>query len=631
MEKRKKKLAELMSGNLKTYIAIVAVVCLIFSVYSLVVITSLYKETARNNDKVAMYFNTELEKILNGIGDIASNIIYNSYSLTLVSFDSGDSFTQEELNCAGNLKKDIYSCSISSSLIEDIMEYFPYSDRIIGKNGYFSSNVYFRSKLMERFEDATDENFLRWKETLFTHDTGGFYCEADMMGEPVIYYYCSVPFPLEKTSQRMVVIEISLDGLKDILTDLMQRGGYCYIALTDENSRVFSEYGDLPFNSTDELYQRQRNYSTSIVESELWSLRCVTVQEHRAAYRIVRAISFISAAALILTGLTGLFSALYFSEQNHKRVRKIASRFSDGVDTVPTLDYIAEKIDTLIANNQSIMSEADRQQRVIDYSFLKELLHSNSLTSEDLNLLATIYDEEFNGSMFMLAAVRHKNEDIINRAEIYSAISKYETPDLQIFFTYCFDAMVFLFNYNSEKDRTGVESLIQEIAGHGNSVDDREVFFGEIVHSPMQIRLQWEELTKKIWSNDDIEEYKSHSEEDGENELISEGSRDIAGLVHDILVNEYSNPQISLQVLSDRIGVSQVYLSKRFKQEYGVSVLRYINYLRIEAVKTMIMNGSDNLQTIAEKVGFTSDVNLIRVFKKYENITPGQFRAKDSN
>ena len=270
-----------MSGNLKTYIAIVAAVCLIFSAYSLIVITSLYRETARNNEKVAIYFNTELEKILNGIGDIAYNIIYNSYSLTLVSFDSGDAFTQEELNCAGNLKKDIYSCSISSSLIEDIMEYFPYSDRIIGKNGYFSSNVYFRSKLMERFEEATDENYMRWKETLFTHDTGGFYCEADLMGEPVIYYYCSVPFPLEKTSRRMVVVEIDRDGLKDILTDLMQRGEYSYIALTDDDGRVFTEYGTLPFSSTDELYRQQRNYSISSVESELWSLKCVTVQEHR--------------------------------------------------------------------------------------------------------------------------------------------------------------------------------------------------------------------------------------------------------------------------------------------------------------------------------------------------------------
>lgn len=78
------------------------------------------------------------------------------------------------------------------------------------------------------------------------------------------------------------------------------------------------------------------------------------------------------------------------------------------------------------------------------------------------------------------------------------------------------------------------------------------------------------------------------------------------------------------------MGVSQVYLSKLFKQEYGMSVMRYVNYLRIEAAKELIMNGSDNLQVVAHKVGFISDVNFIRVFKKYEKTTPGLYRSKDS-
>ena len=54
--------------------------------------------------------------------------------------------------------------------------------------------------------------------------------------------------------------------------------------------------------------------------------------------------------------------------------------------------------------------------------------------------------------------------------------------------------------------------------------------------------------------------------------------------------------------------------------------MRYINYLRIEEAKRLIISGSDPLKVIALKVGFLSDINLIRVFKKHENMTPGLYR-----
>ena len=51
-----------------------------------------------------------------------------------------------------------------------------------------------------------------------------------------------------------------------------------------------------------------------------------------------------------------------------------------------------------------------------------------------------------------------------------------------------------------------------------------------------------------------------------------------------------------------------------------------MNRRRIEAAKELMLAGDGNLKEIAAKVGFTSDMNFIRVFKKFETVMPGVYR-----
>lgn len=102
----------------------------------------------------------------------------------------------------------------------------------------------------------------------------------------------------------------------------------------------------------------------------------------------------------------------------------------------------------------------------------------------------------------------------------------------------------------------------------------------------------------------------------------------VAQEVVKIISEEYDNPQMSLSILSERLGVSQSYLSRVFKQEYGENISHYLSKTRVEHAKMLMCNGDENLNAIALKVGFLSDMNFIRVFKKLENETPGNFRKK---
>lgn len=90
---------------------------------------------------------------------------------------------------------------------------------------------------------------------------------------------------------------------------------------------------------------------------------------------------------------------------------------------------------------------------------------------------------------------------------------------------------------------------------------------------------------------------------------------------------QYADPNLSVQQLADRFDMSLPYLSREFKKEKGVGVLSYINGCRIrKAREILLLNDDITLSALASRVGYNSSQTLIRIFKRYENMTPGQFR-----
>lgn len=90
----------------------------------------------------------------------------------------------------------------------------------------------------------------------------------------------------------------------------------------------------------------------------------------------------------------------------------------------------------------------------------------------------------------------------------------------------------------------------------------------------------------------------------------------------------FEDPMIGLYSISDMLGVSNTYLSTTFKKKYGIGIAQYINSLRIEKAKRLIVNTDENIKEIALTVGFSSDAAFIRVFKQFENTTPGRYKKK---
>lgn len=84
---------------------------------------------------------------------------------------------------------------------------------------------------------------------------------------------------------------------------------------------------------------------------------------------------------------------------------------------------------------------------------------------------------------------------------------------------------------------------------------------------------------------------------------------------------------ISLEILADEMGMHPNYICTLLKRHLGEPYLTYLQRVRIQAAKRLIQDFSHyNLQEIAERVGLKSAGQLIRTFKKIENMTPGEYK-----
>lgn len=83
---------------------------------------------------------------------------------------------------------------------------------------------------------------------------------------------------------------------------------------------------------------------------------------------------------------------------------------------------------------------------------------------------------------------------------------------------------------------------------------------------------------------------------------------------------------ISLAQMAEDLGLDESYLSKQFKEKVGVSFIQYVTKCRMDKAKELLSDPSMKLKDIAELLGMGNVQSFIRTFKKYEGMTPGQYR-----
>ena len=70
------------------------------------------------------------------------------------------------------------------------------------------------------------------------------------------------------------------------------------------------------------------------------------------------------------------------------------------------------------------------------------------------------------------------------------------------------------------------------------------------------------------------------------------------------------------------------YANRIFKKIMNCNIIKYRNLLRINVAKNIMRISDNTLDEVSEEIGFQDKCYFIRIFKKYEGITPGKYREQ---
>ena len=91
---------------------------------------------------------------------------------------------------------------------------------------------------------------------------------------------------------------------------------------------------------------------------------------------------------------------------------------------------------------------------------------------------------------------------------------------------------------------------------------------------------------------------------------------------------QYYDPGLSLGHIAYKFNISKCYLTRLFKDRYGVNLYDYVINVRMEKASELLHNTSLKSYEIAEKVGYTNSAYFSISFKKYYGCTVSEYKNR---
>ena len=95
-------------------------------------------------------------------------------------------------------------------------------------------------------------------------------------------------------------------------------------------------------------------------------------------------------------------------------------------------------------------------------------------------------------------------------------------------------------------------------------------------------------------------------------------------------IQAHYGEKLTLESIAHTVSISPSYLSRTFKKEAGISLMQFLNRVRIEKSKALLANSSTPLAQIAQQCGFEDQSYYTKVFKSVCGTTPLQFRKSSA-
>ncbi|MBE6930517.1 MAG: helix-turn-helix transcriptional regulator [Ruminococcaceae bacterium] len=98
----------------------------------------------------------------------------------------------------------------------------------------------------------------------------------------------------------------------------------------------------------------------------------------------------------------------------------------------------------------------------------------------------------------------------------------------------------------------------------------------------------------------------------------------------DIILQNYGDAAFSVKDLCAQLALSPAHVRRIFMENAQVPPVKYINYLRCEQAKNLLIASNLPIKVISEFIGFSDSLYFSRIFKKSVGISPSEYRKSKS-
>jgi AraC-like DNA-binding protein len=198
-----------------------------------------------------------------------------------------------------------------------------------------------------------------------------------------------------------------------------------------------------------------------------------------------------------------------------------------------------------------------------------------------------------------------------------------------------------------EKTRAALTAFCEDVrVKKGMSVDNVRAAFnqlmGGVIRYLMELRINSREIfgeEYQLYKNlaefeflDDIQNFfmqnfmKIMAFESGND---GKKKNHITGILDYLKANE--DKTFDLNAMAESLGLSYSHVRRIFTEEMGENILHYVYKQKVEGAKKLLLETDLGINEIGEKKGFYNRLSFYRFFKKYEGVTPGEFRKLAGN
>ncbi|HEY3676117.1 MAG TPA: GlxA family transcriptional regulator [Candidatus Tumulicola sp.] len=97
----------------------------------------------------------------------------------------------------------------------------------------------------------------------------------------------------------------------------------------------------------------------------------------------------------------------------------------------------------------------------------------------------------------------------------------------------------------------------------------------------------------------------------------------LAGWVRDNLQGD-----LTLEALAERVNLSPRHFARKFKTTLGLTPADYVEGLRLDEARWLLVNGDDRIEELAHTVGYKGDDTFRRAFERCYGIAPAEYRRR---